>query len=72
MSAGFRLSSEELYKSIEDNEAVKIGLATRGGFALFGGGIPVFVAGQAVGGIGVSGGTEDQDVDCAKHALAAC
>lgn len=30
------------------------------------GGLPLMVAGQCVGGIGVSAGTEDQDVQCAQ------
>ncbi|WP_083276982.1 heme-binding protein [Sphingobium phenoxybenzoativorans] len=72
ISAGFRLNSDELYQSIKGTEALKLGLTTRRGFALFGGGMPVIVNGQAVGGIGVSGGSEAQDVDCVRHALAGC
>lgn len=42
-----------------------------GEVALFGGGLPVMVDGQIVGGIGVSGPMEDQDVEFATAALAA-
>jgi uncharacterized protein GlcG (DUF336 family) len=35
------------------------------------GGLPIFVGGKVVGGIGVSGVTGDQDEQCAKAGLAA-
>jgi len=40
-----------------------------GRVVVFGGGLPVFSGGRIAGGIGVSGGTVDQDVDIASHAL---
>ncbi|MEO8093793.1 MAG: heme-binding protein [Pseudolysinimonas sp.] len=42
-----------------------------GRFVIFGGGVPIFVAGEVVGGIGVSGGAVDEDVACANAGLAA-
>ncbi len=38
---------------------------------LAGGGLPLIVKGELLGGVGASGGTEDQDVECAKVGLAA-
>jgi ATP:cob(I)alamin adenosyltransferase len=38
-------------------------------FVLFGGGYPVKVGGEAVGGIGVSGGTVEQDMEIASYVL---
>jgi len=38
---------------------------------LAGGGLPLIVKGELLGGVGASGGTEDQDVECAKAGLAA-
>ena len=35
---------------------------TNGGLIVFGGGFPVYVDGKLIGGVGVSGGTVDQDV----------
>lgn len=35
---------------------------------IVGGGVPIAVAGRLLGAIGVSGGSEDQDVACAEHA----
>lgn len=43
---------------------------TNGGrVVVFGGGLPVFVGGSIAGGVGVSGGTVDQDVDIITYAL---
>lgn len=36
---------------------------------LFGGGIPVIHEGHCVGAVGVSGASEDQDVECAEKGL---
>ncbi len=38
---------------------------------LAGGGLPLILNGELLGGVGASGGTEDQDVECAKAGLAA-
>lgn len=44
---------------------------TNGGhFSIIGGGLPVFVDGEIVGGIGVSSGTAEQDRICAEAAIA--
>lgn len=34
-----------------------------------GGGLPITIGGEVVGGVGVSGGTAEQDVECAKAGL---
>jgi len=49
------------------------GLHANGGgrYVLFGGGLPVLIEGVAVGGVGVSGGSAEQDVACAEAALVA-
>jgi len=46
-------------------------LVARPGFCALAGGFPVNIDGDVVGGIGVSGGTEEQDVECARAGLAA-
>jgi uncharacterized protein GlcG (DUF336 family) len=38
---------------------------------LAGGGLPLIVKGELLGGVGASGGTEEQDEECAKAGLAA-
>jgi uncharacterized protein GlcG (DUF336 family) len=43
---------------------------TNGGhFSIIGGGLPVFIDGEIVGGIGVSSGTAEQDRICAEAAI---
>jgi uncharacterized protein GlcG (DUF336 family) len=43
---------------------------TNGGrFCVIGGGLPVIVAGEVVGGIGISSGTAGEDLDCAQAAI---
>jgi uncharacterized protein GlcG (DUF336 family) len=44
--------------------------ADGGRYIAFGGGVPLWSGDRVVGGIGVSGGTSDQDVDAAVTALA--
>lgn len=48
-----------------------LSLATDGRLTPIRGGLPIVVEGQVVGGVGVSAGTEDQDVEVAQAALAA-
>jgi uncharacterized protein GlcG (DUF336 family) len=38
---------------------------------LAGGGLPLIIKGELLGGVGASGGTEEQDVECARAGLAA-
>jgi len=44
---------------------------TNGGLVFFGGGVPVTVGGSFVGGLGVSGGAVEQDVQIAAAGAAA-
>lgn len=48
-----------------------LALATDGAITPIRGGVPILVENQVVGGIGVSSGTEQQDVDCAYAGIAA-
>ena len=47
------------------------GLTSTEDFTVVGGGVPLFRDQMLVGGIGVSGGSEDQDVECARVAAQA-
>jgi uncharacterized protein GlcG (DUF336 family) len=52
-------------------DMLRHGLMHRERFVGFGGGVPVVVDGQRVGAIGISGGSEAQDVEFCEAALAA-
>lgn len=49
--------------------AVREGLLQRDRMVMFGGGFPIVVDGERVGGVGVSGASEAQDMACAVAAL---
>lgn len=71
-AASLRLSTEELGKRAKPGgDLYGIQHAGHGQTVLFGGGVPVVLKGQIVGGIGVSGGTVREDVLIADHALGA-
>ncbi len=46
-----------------------IHITNNGHFSIIGGGLPIHVAGAIVGGVGISSGTADQDLECAEAAL---
>lgn len=69
-AASFGLATDRWTAALENmSGAVKQGLLVRDRMLMFGGGIPILVDGERVGGIGVSGGSEQQDMECAIDAL---
>jgi uncharacterized protein GlcG (DUF336 family) len=68
-AATFGSSSRALYSTFCDVPSVRDGLPHFSGFTFLGGGCPAIWQGQVIGGIGVSGGSEDQDIECAEAAL---
>lgn len=70
-AAVFRVGTDSLGAALADSEVLRLGIALRPGVVLFGGGLPIVEAGQIIGGIGVSGGSEDDDRACAAAGLAA-
>lgn len=68
-SAAFRMPTASLKDpSSPAGELSGIQNSNGGRVVVFGGGLPVFVDGHIAGGIGVSGGTVDQDVCIVTHA----
>jgi uncharacterized protein GlcG (DUF336 family) len=57
--------------ALPGNEAFGIQLSFEGKFAIFVGGYPIVVAGEVVGGVGLSGGNGEQDTKCGLAALQA-
>lgn len=55
----------------QHSAAVRQGIPLRPRFVGFGGGLPLVVDGERIGGVGISGGSEQQDEQCAHAGLAA-
>jgi len=71
-AAGFGLPTGMWHEVLKAHSvAVQEGVPLRPRFTAFGGGLPIMSEGRLIGGIGVSGGTEDEDVLCAKAGLKA-
>jgi uncharacterized protein GlcG (DUF336 family) len=70
-SASFGFPTSQWSQVIGDDELLRIGLNQRARLVLFGGGLPVLENGQRIGGIGVSGGSAEQDELCALAGLRA-
>jgi uncharacterized protein GlcG (DUF336 family) len=68
-SAATGKPTHEWYPNIKDNPALLSGIVHTDKLVIFGGGLPLKYKGIIVGGIGVSGGTAEQDVQCAEAGL---
>jgi uncharacterized protein GlcG (DUF336 family) len=71
-AASFGLPTSQWMQILsEHSDGVRLGLPERPRFVQFGGGLPINVNDTLVGGIGVSGGSEQQDEECARFGLIA-
>jgi uncharacterized protein GlcG (DUF336 family) len=61
--------SQDFFNRIKDNPALLAGVPHIPRIAVFGGGLPIKIDNVVVGGIGVSGGSVDQDIECAQAGL---
>ena len=68
-AAGFGFSTKDWMKLIGHDDGMKFGFSARPRLVVFGGGLPLRVNGELIGGIGVSGASEEQDEVCARAAL---
>jgi uncharacterized protein GlcG (DUF336 family) len=70
-SVSNKITTEELSKLASPGGPL-FGIHANGNgrFVIFGGGIPVFVDGLPIAGIGVSGGAVEEDIACAEAGLA--
>lgn len=69
-AASFGFPSGDWLTMVGDNERLRAGLITRPRLVVLGGGLPILNENQCIGGIGVSGGSEEEDDLCAQAALA--
>lgn len=68
-AAGMGLNTVDLENVLASAPArVLDGLNQAGDFTVIGGGVPLYWEGVLVGGIGISGGSEDEDIECALSA----
>ena len=70
-SASFGFPTSKWMDILAGDEALRVGLVERPRLVVFGGGLPIVEKGQRIGGIGVSGGSAEQDEDCARAGLQA-
>ncbi len=71
-AVSFGLATSKWHGALQQHSAaVREGIVQRPRFVAFGGGLPILEAGQRIGGIGVSGGSEQEDEACARAGLTA-
>jgi uncharacterized protein GlcG (DUF336 family) len=68
-SSSFGFPSEKWTSIFKNMPHLEQGFSNRERLIPFGGGLPIFENGVKVGAIGVSGGTEEEDILCAKYAI---
>ena len=68
-TALFGVGTKDFYNYIKDRQELLIGLSHFSRATVVGGGLPIILDGEIIGGIGVGGGTEEQDIDCAQAGL---
>jgi uncharacterized protein GlcG (DUF336 family) len=61
--------SQDFFTRIKDNPALLAGVPHIPRIVTFGGGLPIRIEGVVAGGIGVSGGSVEQDIECAQAAI---
>ena len=71
-AASFGLPTSQWHGALQEHSAaVREGIVLRPRFVAFGGGLPILEQGLRIGGIGVSGGSEQQDEAIAQAGLKA-
>ena len=70
-AAAFGISSDAWFDFIKDDPPLLHGIVHTPRLVIFGGGYPIKSGGQIVGGIGVSGGHYEQDMQVAQAGVAA-
>jgi uncharacterized protein GlcG (DUF336 family) len=72
-SAGFGLPTKQWWPVLEgmNSPGLLAGIAAVPRMVVFGGGVPVYAGPDCIAGVGVSGGSEEEDEICARAGLAA-
>lgn len=70
-AASFGFPTSQWMGILAGDEALRLGMPLRPRLIVFGGGLPIREGERLIGGIGVSGGSAEQDEACAQAALSA-
>src|SRR5229473_2254842 len=70
-TALFGFATQDFFKFIQTDPSLLAGIPQLARVAAYGGGLPIEVDGAIEGAIGVSGGTVQNDIDCAEAGLLA-
>jgi uncharacterized protein GlcG (DUF336 family) len=70
-SASFGFPTKAWMGAIGHDEGMKFGFSNQPRLIVFGGGLPIRIGDDWIGGIGVSGASESEDEECAKAGLEA-
>lgn len=70
-SASFGFPTKAWMGAIGHDDGMKFGFSNQPRLIVFGGGLPITVGDDWIGGIGVSGASEEEDEECARAGLAA-
>jgi uncharacterized protein GlcG (DUF336 family) len=68
-AVSFGIPTHEWYNMLKDNPPLAMGFPKIPRLIIFGGGFPIVYKGHVIGGIGISGGSAEQDMEIAKNAL---
>ncbi|PJE55445.1 MULTISPECIES: GlcG/HbpS family heme-binding protein [unclassified Marinomonas] len=68
-AVSFGIPTKEWQTRLAERNNTLLALQSEPDFTFLGGGIPISHQGSVVGAIGVSGGSEQQDIDCATTAI---
>ena len=68
-AANFSISTNGLYERIAPKPAVAMGFANRDRVLFFPGGVPIFEGDMCIGGLGISGAKDQEDIDIATAVI---
>lgn len=68
-AASFQLPTKEWQSRLAERMPILMALQSEPNFTYIGGGLPILIDNELVAAIGISGASEQQDIDCATAAL---
>jgi uncharacterized protein GlcG (DUF336 family) len=68
-AASFGFPTSQWMSILDNDPALRLGIVHRPRLVIFGGGLPIQLDGECVGGVGVSGGSAEEDERCARAGI---